>query len=762
LYPPDRACVALRIKLKNSLTLRPQNAEAGTIQALGAILTDLVLAMEFKHKKWGKKASTRESGAFFRNEVYAPLSLQEQSNGLAAKRWLSVFSLLTVKASILLRMSESGSDDSFEVELFFRPTKNLRVGAYSGQDFKTNMSLVGKETGSLLNLKAAGWLTPEQYMKLGSDQSSDTLKFLVALKEYIPQIRALLKDGRAQISAEMFELFILEKAGILQALGVTYLLPKGIKSVLCPRLVTHISKKSEAGTSSWRHSYLALSGIMDFEYKVALGDDLIDLVEFEDMVNSGRRLFRFKESFIQLDARNVASILKAKNMRPPVPTNGLELIRDLISNAGSFVKTADAEELIASIRIVEPVVVPLTLHATLRDYQIRGFQWMYNNISKVGGCILADDMGLGKTIQTIALLLHLKEAGEFDKSPALVVCPTSLLSNWMREVNKFAPSMWVKVCDGVHRVRELRSAVGQKRKRASNTPDIVLISYATLRTAVPDLMKVSIPMIVLDEAQNIKNHSSQIAKACKHIGGNALARVALTGTVVENRLAELHSCFDFVLPEYLGKIKCFVDRFSKPIERDRNPEALDLLKRITEPFMLRRLKSDSAIISDLPSKVETKHWISLSKEQAALYESVRSEVFKELAAEPLAGSGIKRSGLVLKLLVALKQICDHPACYENDRRSTEASRSQKCMALLDLLDPIIESGEKVLIFSQYVRMCRILEEQIALKFAVRPLVYEGSLGQRKRDEVLLQFDRNPARQVLILSLRAGGVGLNLT
>jgi uncharacterized Zn finger protein len=761
LYPNERGCVSLKVKAKGAFELRPQNAEAGTLQALSAILTELVCALEFKHKKSGKKGCTREAAAFFSNEVYVPLSLQEQSNGLAAKRWLSVFDLLSVKAEILLRITESDTDNTFDMELFLKPESAANRHRKNGSGEEDHRSSGGKLT-PFMDLDAGGWLLPNMYMKLGTEQAVDTLKFMMALKGYIPEVRTLLQAGSARISAEGFENFILEKAGVLQALGVTYLLPRGIRSVLRPRLVTHMSRKADAGSSSWRHSYMQLTGMMDFEYKVALGDDLVDLAEFEAMVDSGRRLFRFKESFIQLDPKNVESILKAKNCRPPLPSNSLEVIRDLISNTDTFVKSADARELIASIRLIQPVVVPASLRACLRDYQVRGFQWMCNNVTKLGGCILADDMGLGKTVQTIALLLHMNDAGSFDMAPGLVVCPTSLLSNWMREVRRFAPSLWVKICDGTNRLKDVRAAVGRKRKRAVRSPEIILLSYSTLRIVIADLRKVQLPIIVLDEAQNIKNHSSQISKLCKQLGGNALARVALTGTVVENRLVELHSCFDFVLPGYLGMTKEFVDRFSKPIERDRDPNALALLKRMTEPFMLRRLKSDPAIISDLPKKIESKHWVSLSKEQAALYESVRTEIFKELAAEPVAGGGIKRSGLVLKLLVALKQICDHPACYENDRRSTDAERSQKCMALLDLLEPIVESGEKVLIFSQYVRMCRILEEQIAVKFAIRPLVYEGSLRQAKRDEVLQQFDKDPARQVLILSLRAGGVGLNLT
>lgn len=267
-------------------------------------------------------------------------------------------------------------------------------------------------------------------------------------------------------------------------------------------------------------------------------------------------------------------------------------------------------------------------------------------------------------------------------------------------------------------------SVGKKRKRASNGPHVIIMAYGAVRLDAVKLAKCGFRVMVVDEAQTIKNHAAQISKACKQVGASCGARIALSGTVVENRLSELHSCFDFVLPKYLGKSRAFTDRFAKPIERNRDAEAVALLKRMTEPFMLRRLKTDKSIISDLPDKVESKLFVSLSSEQAALYKSVNDEIFKDIEGEPLAGSGANRSGLILKLLTALKQICNHPACYGENPGDVDPGRSAKVMALLELLDPIIANGEKVLIFSQYVVMCRMLERQIAQRFSVRPLIFE--------------------------------------
>jgi SNF2 family DNA or RNA helicase len=394
---------------------------------------------------------------------------------------------------------------------------------------------------------------------------------------------------------------------------------------------------------------------------------------------------------------------------------------------------------------------------------VNGYQWALSNLRSVGAAALCDDMGLGKTIQTIAVILALKEADYLEESPALVVCPTSLLSNWRRELTKFAPSLWVLTCSGPNRALTFKAAVGEKRKKTSG-PDVILMSYGTVRQDVATLNKACYALLIIDEAQAIKNHKSAVSKAVKKIGAQASFRLALTGTVVENRLAELHSCFDFCLPGYLGTLKEFTNRFAKPIENERDQETLELLKRMTSCFMLRREKTDPAVISDLPEKIESKLYVQLSQEQVALYESVRASVFEVMAQEKdaPAGSVMRRSVLVLKLLSDLKQICNHPACYGDRPGDVSPERSQKCLDLLELLGPIVESGEKVLVFSQYVKTIRILEKQIASNFGIRPLVFEGSLSQDQRGAIIHQFDRNPARQVLLLSLKAGGVGLNLT
>lgn len=757
-HPANGICLLLQ-RRNGAKRLVDVGSTNAVMHALCVSLTSLVVEIDFTTKqKFGKKG-IRVVDCFFNNTVYTPISLQERSNGLAAKRWLSVFGLLSIKADILLRVSDSLEvKNLFKMELFLKP---LKVNPEAnGQEIRLE---TGKRSvpAVMVDPRAEGWLDPAKYMMLGKDNTIDTLKFVMTLKEYVPELGALLREGHASIDHETFEKFVLEKSGILSALGILYQLPRGIKGLLRPRLITQISLRDEDGIS-WRMPYLQMTSLMKFQYRVALGDNLVDMEEFASMVESGRRLFRFKEHYVELDAKHVDTILKMRGKTPPQPGSSMEFIREILAQENSMAVHGDIQRLLQDLQNVEETATPDSLIGELRPYQVRGYQWIWNNLTKVGGCILGDDMGLGKTLQTVAVLLKMKDTGVLQQSPALVVCPTSLLSNWKRECQRFAPSLWVRLSDNTCRKQSAAAILGKKRKLHAELPDVVLMSYATVRVSAAELAKGSFSAVVLDEAQNIKNPTSQIAKACKVLGMRARMRLALTGTVVENRLSELHSCFEFVLPRYLGSIKRFVEVFSKPIEKDRDEDALNLLKRVTAPFMLRRVKSDPLIISDLPGKVETKHWIGLSAEQCALYEGVRDEVFKNLEAEGPVGSGIQRSGLILKLLTSLKQICDHPACYGDDSTNTDASRSLKCLAMFDLLDPVISCGEKVLIFSQYVRMCKILQAQISEKFSVCPLVYDGSLTKKKRDQVLSQFENDPTQQVLVLSLKAGGVGLNLT
>jgi SNF2 family DNA or RNA helicase len=381
----------------------------------------------------------------------------------------------------------------------------------------------------------------------------------------------------------------------------------------------------------------------------------------------------------------------------------------------------------------EPQAPPAGLAATLRDYQLRGLQWLATVTGLgLGGC-LADDMGLGKTVTLIALHLH-RASG-----PTLVVCPASLLGNWEREIRRFAPGVPVRRFHGGARSLE----------DVDDTAGFVLTTYGTLRTDPAPLAGIRWGLLVADEAQHVKNHRSGTAKALRLVP--AAARVALTGTPVENTLSELWAILDWSAPGLLGSLGEFRTRWAKPIEAG-DPAAAERLSRLLRPFLLRRRKSDPGIAPELPAKTETDRPVALSPEQAALYEAVVREMMADIA----ASDGIARRGRIVKLLTALKQICNHPAQYLKE----PGGRSGKLELLDELLDTILAEGGAVLVFTQYVAMARLLEQHLAAR-GIGTLLLHGGTPVARREELVERFQTGEV-PVFLLSLKAAGTGLNLT
>ncbi|WP_233157850.1 DEAD/DEAH box helicase [Actinokineospora bangkokensis] len=380
---------------------------------------------------------------------------------------------------------------------------------------------------------------------------------------------------------------------------------------------------------------------------------------------------------------------------------------------------------------------PAALRAVLRDYQLRGLRWLDRMTSLgFGGC-LADDMGLGKTVMLIAL--HLRRA---DDRPTLVVCPASLLGNWEREVGKFAPGTPVRRFHG-----GARSLAGADR-------GFVLTTYGTMRVDAAALAAHDWGLVVADEAQHVKNRLSGTAKALRSIPAGA--KVALTGTPVENNLTELWSILDWTTPGLLGRVGQFRDRWVRPVELERDGHAAARLGRLVRPLLLRRRKSDPGIAPELPPKTETDHLVSLTPEQTALYERVVADVLGEIEA---GADGIARRGLVLKLLVGLKQVCNHPAHYLKEPDAT-AARSEKLQALDELVDTIAAEGGAALVFTQYVQMARLLERHLGDRGVPTRFLHGGTPVPR-REEMVAEFQEGKV-PVFLLSLKAAGTGLNLT
>jgi SNF2 family DNA or RNA helicase len=388
----------------------------------------------------------------------------------------------------------------------------------------------------------------------------------------------------------------------------------------------------------------------------------------------------------------------------------------------------------------DPVTPPAALAATLRDYQLRGLRWLARMTSLgLGGC-LADDMGLGKTIMLIALHLHRRDTAP---GPTLVVCPASLLGNWEREIERFAPGTPV------------RRFHGSARSLADLPADgVVLTTYGTMRVDADALAAPGWGLVVADEAQHVKNPFSGTARALRSIP--AAARVALTGTPVENNLADLWAILDWTTPGLLGTLPRFRARWAKPIETGADPATAERFARLVRPFLLRRRKSDPGIAPELPPKTETDQPVALTREQAGLYEAVVRETLAEIS----ASTGLARRGRVLALLTALKQICNHPAQYLAEAQPRLAGRSGKLELLDELVDTITAEGGAVLVFTQYVAMARLLERHLTGR-GVGVQLLHGGTPVRRREELVQRFQAGEV-PVFLLSLKAAGTGLNLT
>jgi superfamily II DNA or RNA helicase len=390
----------------------------------------------------------------------------------------------------------------------------------------------------------------------------------------------------------------------------------------------------------------------------------------------------------------------------------------------------------------EPLEPPAALDGTLREYQLRGLRWLERMTSLgFGGC-LADDMGLGKTVTVISLHLR-RRADPAAAGPTLVVCPASVLGNWEREIRRFAPGTPV------------RRFHGAARSLDGLTDGFVLTSYGTMRLDAGTLAARDWAMVVADEAQYVKNRLSGTAKALRAIP--ARARVALTGTPVENNLSELWAILDWTTPGLLDTVGAFRARWARPIEVDRDGPTVERLSRLVRPFLMRRRKSDPGIAPELPPKTVTDHLVSLTGEQATLYQKVVAEVMAEIRA---SATPIARRGLVLKLLVGLKQVCNHPAHYLREPHGRLASRSEKLQLLDDLLETVLAEGGGALVFTQYVQMARLLERHLAERGVPAQLLHGGTPVPR-REEMVRRFQAGEV-PVFLLSLKAAGTGLNLT
>jgi len=398
---------------------------------------------------------------------------------------------------------------------------------------------------------------------------------------------------------------------------------------------------------------------------------------------------------------------------------------------------------------IQELPQPRGFAGSLRPYQVRGYSWLsFLKEWGIGAC-LADDMGLGKTIQVIALVLRAKEEGALS-GPVLLVCPTSVVGNWRREIGRFGPSLKVMVHHGVERLSDHAFAA------EASTCDVVITTYSLVHRDEKHLARVEWSGIVLDEAQNIKNSGTRQSQSVRRL--KAGFRVALTGTPIENRLSELWSIMDFLNPGYLGPAAEFRRRFAIPIERYRDRDRAERLRRLVGPFILRRLKTDPRVIQDLPEKEEVKVYCTLTREQATLYEAVVSDMLQIIE----GASGMERRGAILATLLKLKQVCNHPAQFLRDRSALDG-RSGKLARLVEMLDEVVAGGNRALVFSQFAEMGAMLRDYLRGALGHEVAFLHGGVPQKARDEMVQRFQDDPdGPPVFVLSLKAGGFGLNLT
>ncbi len=498
-----------------------------------------------------------------------------------------------------------------------------------------------------------------------------------------------------------------------------------------------------SGSSKRVKTYLDLAAMLQFKWEVAVGDNIIDAAEFFKSVKHLSGIVKFKDQYLLIDQKEMAKLLRDSQQGVPdvSPMDMLRMSLEEQYKGNPLALTENLRKLLDALFDAKPVKLPKGLEATLRPYQERGLQWLYHHAQTGFGAILADDMGLGKTIQVVTLLLKHKEDSK-PKHPSLVIVPTTLLTNWEHECRKFAPALKVAVYHGPER-------------QLTTDCDVLLTTYAIARNDLAKLKKEQWHFMILDEAQNIKNHSASQTKAIKSLP--AQNRIAMTGTPVENSLLEYWSIMDFLNKGLLGNMTSFRKDFAIPIEKSRDQARLDQFLKVTAPFILRRVKSDKSIIADLPDKISINEYCSLTAEQAAMYQNIVEQTMDAIE----DSEGIQRKGLVLKLILSLKQVCNHPVNYFKSGKR-DLARSGKGQMLTNLLEKVVLNREKCLIFTQYKTMGDLLQETLSQEFDTDALFLHGGTTRKKRDAMVDSFQNDANVNLFILSLKAGGTGLNLT
>jgi len=578
-----------------------------------------------------------------------------------------------------------------------------------------------------------------------------------------PPILTSLRAPRprsCQLMVDEAYAFLREIGPLLKGSGFGVLVPPWWEK---PGARLGVRAKLKADANIVGRGILNLNSLVQFEWELALGDEPLSREEFERLAALKMPLVRVRGQWVMLQPDEIEAAIafweKKRQQDQMTLRDALGMALGATQEAAGLplhgVETSGwLDELLNQLQDgdqLRELSPPRGFVGQLRPYQTRGYSWLAF-LRKWGlGACLADDMGLGKTIQAIALLLQERERAKDPVPPSLVLCPTSVVGNWKREIARFAPKLRVMVHHGSDRAR------GETFVAAAQAHDVVISTYGLARRDVDDLRQVSWNDVILDEAQNIKNPHAKQTQAIRSLP--AANRVALTGTPVENRLSELWSIMQFLNPGFLGSQTGFRQTFALPIERYQDEDATERLKGLVGPFVLRRLKTDSTVIQDLPDKWEMKVYCNLTAEQTTLYEAVVQESLERV--DSTDEEGIQRRGVVLGALMRLKQVCNHPAQFLGDG-SVLPGRSGKLDRLGEMLEEALAVGDQALVFTQFAQMGHMLQAHLRSLFGVDVLFLHGGTPQKRRDRMVARFQQGRDAPIFILSLKAGGTGLNLT
>ncbi|MBN1147419.1 MAG: DEAD/DEAH box helicase [Anaerolineales bacterium] len=759
---------------------RAQAAERGDLLSPRSLLTAFLnTTCDALARAWGRQAAPGAS-------VY---------QGEPAGRWLRALfdPKPTIKAAPAQLQSLAASQQAWMRSLYIAGDATYRIAfrlvAPQQQaeqlvdDWQLHYLLQARDDPSLLVPADLVWKTRAGALNQLNRRFEQPQERLLAGLGYaarmFPPIAGSLKDKRpARLSLETQEAyaFLREAAPLLESAGFGLLVPPWWNkpgSRLGVRLRLKASKRGP-GADVIPQGRLSFENLVDYEWELSLGDVKLTEQEFQALAALKSPLVQIRGQWVQLDPEQIEAAIQFWRKQELSGEIGLLEALQFGLGAEATQNGLPIDEVIPegwladwlgrlnrSQRLAE-LPQPAGLRGELRPYQRYGYSWLdFLRRWRLGAC-LADDMGLGKTIQTIALLLHEKEMLGSLPAPSLLVCPTSVVTNWEHEVRRFAPALETLIHQGAARLR------GEEFVQAARSVDMVLTSYALARQDIEIMQSISWLGVILDEAQNIKNPSAKQTQAIRKL--TADFRFALTGTPVENRLSELWSIMHFLNPGYLGSRQDFRSNFALPIERYGDQEATQQLKKIVGPFILRRVKTDPSVIQDLPEKIETKVYCHLTEEQATLYEAVVRDAMQQVE----ASEGIQRRGQVLSMLMQLKQICNHPLQYlhqggKRDENAgglslSEASgRSGKLERLVEMLEEILAEGDRALIFTQFAEMGQLLSAYLPQATGGAAQFLHGGTPARLRDRMVSRFQEDElAPPIFILSLKAGGTGLNLT